>query len=163
MPIVVSYNSPLELAVFEYSGHVTLAELKAMMRFHGQNPEILRCDCLTVLHPGSHLTGIDADALRAILMRFRRLFAPFDFQIMRRSAWVCQSPKALAHARLWVDAIRDTAREEMSSAIRLFDSFTEAADWLLLNPDDLNFAERRDKFAELARIDWPLRANAFAP
>lgn len=158
MPVVLSHNETLELNLAEYSGAISLDELKALAQFMAKNPDDLRRDTLTILLPSAHLRDVDLNALDALFSRYRTMYAPLDFQIVRRSAWICQSEAALGHARRWVDDGRETAREEMSSLVRLFDDYATAGEWLLLSTDEIAAVERREGFVELARLDLPTRA-----
>jgi hypothetical protein len=58
---------------------------------------------------------------------------------------------ALPHVDYWLGAA--DMREAMSSAVRKFDTYAEAGDWLLLSPAELAMAQRGEGFVELAVFD----------
>lgn len=154
MPIVLRHSPRLELNVAEYHGGVTLAELKALAAFQARNPENLRHDTMSLVLEDADFSSVDLAALDALFSRYRTMFAPLDFEIMRRSVWVCLNPAARAYVDYWVDG-RDM-RSEMSSVVRQFETFAEAADWLLLAADDAPLLETREGFEDLARFDLPI-------
>lgn len=155
MPIVLSHNQELDLNLFTYSGQVTFAELKSLAAFQEQNPQHLRRDGLSVLSADCHFDAVDLKALDALFSRYLSLYAPIDFQILRRSAWICISDRAREHLHYWLGG-RDT--KAMSVAVGNFDTLAEAADWLLLSASDIEALETGEGFDEIARFDWPLRA-----
>jgi hypothetical protein len=149
--VVLRHNEQLELNLAEYRGSVTLAELKGVAVFAANNLDHLRRDSLNVVLPGADFQSVDLATLDALFSRYRAMFAPLDFQIFRRSAWVIQSPQARAHVHYWVNG-RDT-REAMSSAVREFETFAEAGDWLLLSDAELALVQRGEGFNEIARFE----------
>lgn len=153
MSITLRHNERLELNLVEYGGAVSLGELKALAAFSARNPDTLQVDCLNVIMPGANFSQVDLAALDALFGRYRTLFAPLQFPIFRRSAWLCLSSGAQQHLHYWLGG-RNT-RDELSTTTRQFESYAEACDWLLLRPADVERIERREGFAELARYELP--------
>lgn len=151
MPVVLRHNEQLELNLAEYYGSVSLAELEAVAAFLGENPSFLKRDCLSVVLPGVDFAGVEFTALDHIFGRYKILYAPLDFQIVRRSAWICQSPAAQAHVDHWVG--RRDAREAMSSTLRQFNAFAEAGDWLVLSEAETIALEMGAGFDEIIRFE----------
>jgi len=154
VPVVLRHNPKLDLNVVEYHGAMTLAELKALAAFQAQNPENLQRDALTIILPDADFSGVDLQALDALFVRYRAMFAPLDFQFLRRSAWLCFNESARTHVEYWVNG-RDT-RSSMSSAVRSFDTFAEAADWLVLTAEETVLLETRAGFDEIVRYQIPI-------
>ncbi|MGE0741117.1 MAG: hypothetical protein AB7O98_07220 [Hyphomonadaceae bacterium] len=155
MSIVLRHNALLELNVVDYRGAVTWAELRTLADFQAANVASLGRDCLNVIDPNADFDAISFDALDALFAHYRKLFAPLDFTIARRAAWVCQSQAAQAHMDYWLGG-RDL-REAMSSHVRQFASFAEAGDWLLLSAEELAAVLRGDGLTEIERFEAPLR------
>jgi hypothetical protein len=156
MPVVVRHNDKLELSMVEYGGSVTMAELEALASFGARNVAHLKRDMISIVLPGADFASIPIAALDDLFERYRMLFAPLDFQIYRRSAWLCLSPVAQRHVDSWVTG-RDT-RTAMSSALRQFATFAEACDWLVLSEQEAAAVERGEGFVEVARFE-PSRAR----
>ena len=150
MPVVLFHSEGLDLNVVEYRGPVTLAELEALAAFQARNPRHMRRDCLNHVRPGAYFAAVDLRALDALFAHYRTLFAPMTFEIMRRSAWLCESEAACKHVRHWLSG--DT-RRGMSSAVRQFDTLAEACDWLLLPEAQTGAVARREGFVETASFD----------
>lgn len=153
MPITLRHNEVLELNLVEYQGAVTWDELKQLASFGARNPDHLRRDTLSWVLPGAHFREIDFARLDALYDHYRKLFAPMDFQIFRRSAWLCESADAMEHVRYWLTG-RD-AREALSSTVRDFTNLSDAGEWLLLNQGEIARVERRDGFEGLVSFDLP--------
>lgn len=149
MTVVLRHNANLELNLVEYRDVVTLAELKALADFVAAHPQHMARDALAVVMPGARFSDVDATALDQLFAHYRKLYAPIQFQLLRRSAWICQSEAAAPQVRHWLSG--DT-REGMSSAVRQFDTIAEAGEWLVLSAAEIALAERREGFAELARF-----------
>jgi hypothetical protein len=157
VPVVLRNNELLELNIAEYHGAITLAELQGVADFLAANPSFLRRDCLSVVFPGGVFEGVEFDALDHIFGRYKTLYAPINFQIIRRSAWICFSPAAQAHVDNWSG--RRDAREAMSTTLRQFASFEEAGDWLVLSEAETLALQSGAGFDDLARIEFPPEAN----
>jgi hypothetical protein len=145
--VVLRHNDKLELNRVEYHGAVSLAELVALAEFQAANPTWLTYDTLSFVLPGAHFSAIDEDQLDTLFEAYRALFQPLNFLIMRRSAWLCQSAAARQHVLYWLRG-RDT-RESMSSDVRLFETFADAGDWLVLNADETDTLRSGAGFAEI--------------
>ncbi|MFN3465564.1 MAG: hypothetical protein ACK4X1_15980 [Terricaulis sp.] len=157
MPVVLRHNETLELNIAEYHGAITLAELQAVAEYLAANRSFLKCDCLSIVFPGATFENIAFDDLDRIFGRYQTLYAPLNFQIIRRSAWLCFSKAAQAHVDHW-SGKRD-AREAMSTTLRQFATFEEAGDWLVLSEAETLALQTGAGFDELARFDQPtLRA-----
>lgn len=159
MTVVLRHNETLELNLAEYHGSVTPAELTALAGFLATNSAFLKSDCLSLVHPGADFQTVELGGLDNLFGRYKDLYAPINFQIIRRSAWLCLSPAAQAHVDYWMGG-RD-AREAMSTTLRQFASFEEAGDWLVLSEAETLSLQTGAGFDELARFDAPpLRAVA---
>lgn len=153
MPVVLRHNELLELNVAEYSGAISLPELQAVADWLTANPNFLKYDSLNVLMPASRFVDVEFDALDRIFGRYKSLYAPINFQIIRRSAWLCFSPAAQAHVDHW-SGKRD-AREAMSTTLRQFSTFEEAGDWLVLSEAETLALQSGAGFDELASFEHP--------
>jgi hypothetical protein len=159
--VVLRHNEQLELNLAEYRGEVSLGELEAIATFLSQNAGFLKRDALSVVVPGAHFGSVEFAALDRLFGRYKTIYAPMSFQIIRRSAWLCLSPAAQAHIDYWIGG-RD-AREAMSSTLRQFSSYAEAGDWLVLNVAETAMLERGEGFTEIARFEIaPAKGRAVA-
>lgn len=149
MPVVLRHNDELELNRVEYHGSVTLAEIVALAQYNAEHPTSLTYDSLSLVLPGAHFRTIEKATLDNVFAQYRTLFEPLTFLILRRSAWICQSPAAEEHVAHWLGG-RDT-RQGMSTDTRKFDGFAEAGAWLILNPREIGQLERGDGFNEIVR------------
>ena len=151
MPVVLRHNEQLELNLAEYRGSISFAELEAVATFLAQNPAFLKRDCLSLVTPRADFDRVELTALDRLFGRYKTIYAPMSFQIIRRSAWLCLSPAAQAHIDHWIGQ-RD-AREAMSSTLRQFSSYAEAGDWLVLSEAETRALETGAGFAEIARFE----------
>lgn len=154
MTIVLRHNAALELNLVEYLGSVTFAELQTLAASQADNVSKLKNDTLTVVHPGCDFSSVAFAELDALFDHYRILFAPMQLQIYRRSAWICRSPAALPHVNHWLGE-RDM-RQGMLSDVRMFDTYAEAGDWLILSDAELALVERGEGFVEIARYHAPI-------
>jgi hypothetical protein len=152
--VILRHNQALELNRVEYHGAVTLVELVALADFQAEKPNWLSHDCLNLIMPGADFKNVDFAALDEIFKKYRTLFEPLHFVIVRRSAWICQSPAARPHLHHWIGD-RDT-REGMSSDLREFNNFAEAGEWLVLTPDQAGMLQRGEDFDEVATFSIPV-------
>ncbi|MBC7768543.1 MAG: hypothetical protein H7124_07130 [Phycisphaerales bacterium] len=153
MPIVLRHNQELELSLAEYRGPVSLAELEAVAAYGAQNPSFLQCDCLNLVLPGANFDSVEVTALDNLFGRYKLIFAPMEFQIVRRSAWICLSPAAQAHIDYWIGG--HDLREALSSTLRQFLAYSEAGDWLVLNEAEIVALESGAGFTEVANFEDP--------
>jgi hypothetical protein len=160
VPVVLRHNEQLEMSLAEYHGSVSLAELEAVATFLADTPSFLKRDTLSLVLPGADFGTIEFAALDRLFGRYKTIYGPMNFQIMRRSAWLCLSAAAQAHIDYWI-AGRDT-REALSSTLRQFATYAEAGDWLVLNDTEAAMLESGEGFIELARFDMPELARAAA-
>ena len=151
MPVVLRHNEQLELNIAEYRGSISVAELKALAGFLATNPSFLKSDCLSLVMPGADFNGVGLDALDKLFGHYAALYEPIDFQIIRRSAWLCLSPAAQAHVDHW-SGKRD-ASEAMSTTLRQFATIEEAGDWLVLGEAEITALRTKAGFKELARFE----------
>lgn len=151
MPVVLRHNETLELNVSDYAGAITTDQLKGVADYCAAHPHFLKADVLNIVREDADFTGIDFPALDILFARYRKLFAPLSFQIYRRSAWLCLSKTAAPHINYWVGE-RDQ-REALSSTVRKFETFGEAADWLLLSAAEIGAVEHGEGFVDLAVFD----------
>lgn len=153
MTVVFRHHEKLEVNRVEYYGSISFAELRALADFQATNPSLLTYDCLTVVTATADFRAIDLATLDDLFAKYRALFQPLSFLILRRSAWLNFSPSAQAHVDYWVRG-RD-AKGGMSSDVRQFDSYEAAGEWLVLNPRDLATLKLGEGFKELARYTIP--------
>lgn len=153
MTVVLRHNEQLELNRVEYHGAVSLGELIALAEFQAANPTWLTYDALSLVLPSADFSGIDKAALDTLFAKYKQLFEPLHFLILRRSAWICQSDLAQAHVQHWLSG-RDT-REDVSSDVRKFDTFAEAGDWLILSPCETVALESGEGFTEIVSCTSP--------
>lgn len=150
MTVVLRHNETLELNRIEYAGRITLEQLKAVAAYGARNPSFLKCDSLQIVAADADF-DLDPHALDLLFLRYTKLYARFDLQIYRRSAWVCHSHRAQAMVDHWVNG-RDL-KEGLSSTVRLFASVQAAGEWLLLSGEEVTAVERADGFSEIARFE----------
>ncbi len=153
MPVVLRHNQELELNLAEYQGSVSFAELEAVAGFLAANPSFLKRDTLSQVLPGADFDTVPLDGLDRLFGHYKKLYAPMNFQIVRRSAWLCQSPAAQAHVDHWLG--EPDMREATSSTLRQFATFAEAGDWLVLSEAETVALEARVGFDEIAHFDYP--------
>lgn len=149
MTIVLRHSERLELNLVEYRETISLAQLTGLAGFAAAHPEHMVRDAIAVIMPGARFSDVDAPALDQLFAHYRKLYAAVEFQILRRSAWLCLSPEAAPQLRHWLTG---DAREGMSSAVRQFETYTDAGEWLVLNRDEIALLERGESFAELKRF-----------
>ncbi|GAM98809.1 hypothetical protein U91I_02445 [alpha proteobacterium U9-1i] len=150
------HNPELELNRVDYVGSVSLGELKALADFNVNTPQWLKPDTLALVLPGADFLSVDLGELDALFAHYRTIYQRMSFHIMRRSAWLCLSPVAMKHVGYWVGD-RDT-RTGMSSHVRLFETYADAGDWLLLQADELEQVKNTIGFDEIFRVEAPSRA-----
>ncbi|MBI3438813.1 MAG: hypothetical protein HY054_09250 [Proteobacteria bacterium] len=153
MTVALRHNAALELNRVEFSGSVTAAELAALADFQSDHPRWLPYDCLNIILPHADFDSIAFDSLNGIFVKYRSLFEPMQFVILRRSAWICQSLAAEAHLHHWM-ANRNT-RDGMSTDVRRFNSIAEACDWLILSAPHAADAESGAGFDDIIRYTLP--------
>lgn len=151
MPVVLRHNAGLEMNLAEYHGQISLSELEAVAAFLAVNPDFLKRDTLSVVHPAAAFTGILFADLDRLFGRYRTLYAPLNFEMLRRSAWLCFSPEAQTHVDYWLGG-RD-AREAMSTTVRQLGTYAEAGEWLVLNAQETNMLQTGEGFAVVASFD----------
>jgi hypothetical protein len=154
--IILRHNENLELNLVEYTGAVSLAELKALAVFMARNPLHMQRDGLNLILPDADLSSIPLPELDRLFDYYATLFAPLKLQILRRSAWVCQSQFAQSHVRRWLSG--DT-RKAMSSNVRQFGTLAEAGEWLLLNEAEFSALQHDDGFTDVARFTAAARSR----
>jgi len=153
VPVVLRHNEQIEMNMADYHGQVSLCELEAVAVYLGANPAFLKRDTLSVVHPGATFAAVPLEALDRLFGRYKALFAPLDFQMLRRSAWLCLSDDAQAHVDYWIGG-RD-AREALSSTLRQLSTYVEAGDWLVLNTAETQALQTGAGFDEVARFEYP--------
>lgn len=158
MSIVLRYNEQLELNLAEYRGAIAFAELEALFHFLSAHPSFLKRDSLSIVAPGAAFADVERAALDRLFAGYARLYESLTFPIVRRSAWLCQSPDAEALVDYWLGD--RNALDAVSSTLRRFDTYAEAGDWLVLSPHDASRLERGKGFIELARFDTPAAARS---
>ena len=157
MPVVLRHNEQLELNIAEYRGSISFAELKAVADFLASNPSFLKSDCLSLVAPGADFDNVELAALDQLFGRYKTLYEPINFQIMRRSAWLCLSPAAQAHVDHWSG--KRESREAMSTTLRQFATFEEAGDWLVLSEAETIALQTNAGFDDLAHFEDPGELN----
>lgn len=153
MTILLQYNPALELNLVAYQDAISLAELKALARFSAAHPDVLKSDALNIVRPGADFSAVSLPALDDLFASYRVLFEPLKLEIYRRAAWICHCDAARPYVEHWL-AGRDM-RKGMSSEVRQFETYEEAADWLVLGAQEAHLLERGEGFAEVARFHIP--------
>jgi hypothetical protein len=149
--ITLRYNQELELNLATYRGAITLPALQGLADFLAAHPQYLKRDALSVLAPDAYFDGVELGALDNLFGRYATLFAPLSFQIIRRSAWICQSSAAQPYVDHWLG--RPGMREAMSSTQRQFESYADAGDWLVLGKSGIEAIETGAGFDDVASFD----------
>lgn len=157
MTVILRHSERLELNLVEYRDTISWAQLKALAAFSAEHQDHIVRDGLAVIMPGARFLDVDAPALDALFAHYRSLYSNVEFQILRRSAWICLSEAAAPQVRHWLSG---DAREGMSSAVRQFNTYAEAAEWLVLNDEELALVQCGESFVEIARFsDVPVMAR----
>lgn len=148
MAVILRYSETLNLTFVECTGVVTTAQLASLARCAAENMAFLKADSLNLVHADADLSSVDLQALAAHFAQYQKLYAPLQFQIYRRTAWVCHSPSAEAQVDFWV--LGNASRKAFSTNTRRLNTLAEAADWLLLNQAELAMIETGEGFVEFA-------------
>lgn len=151
MPISLTRNNELGLCLNRFTGAITAPEVRDFMRFHSSDPLLATSDLLQVFEQDADLSAISAEELDHLRDFLRDLLAPIEFQLVRRSAFVCRSPMALQEVTYWLRG-RDQ-RDGIKTDPRLCDTLEEACAWLLLGPGESAIVAAERGFVELARFD----------
>jgi hypothetical protein len=148
--IVLRHSERLDLNLVEYRGVISFANLQALAGFVAARPDHMRRDALNLVLPGARFRDVDAPALDKLFSHYRKLYAPLEFQMLRRAAWICRSEAASLQVRHWLS--KDTV-EGMTSTVRQFDTYAEAGEWLVLNTEEIALLECGDTFTEIDRFE----------
>lgn len=151
MPVVLRHHEQLELSRLEFSGRLAMSELDQLAEFQRSAPTWLTYDRLSLVESSADFSGIDFPAVDAHFLRYRSIYEPMNFLILRRSAWLCLCADALEHVRYWVGD--RASRKRPLSDVRLFESFESAGEWLLLRPAEIVKLQTGEGFDEIARFD----------
>lgn len=151
MTVILRHNEQLEVNRVDYSGSVTMDELRLFAAFNAGAPTWVTYDSLSLVLPGTDFRTVNLAELDALFGHYRGIYQPINMLIMRRSAWLCQSPVAERHVHYWTGG-RD-AKEAMSSDMRVFVTVEAAAEWLLLRPHETEKLKTGEGFAEIFRAD----------
>lgn len=158
MTIVLRHHGEFELNFVEYSGAVTPAEIMALADFQSGQPTLLTYDLLALIKPDTDLAAVQFSKLDAMYARYRDIFRPLNLVIIRRVAWVCESPSARSHLQHWLG--EPEISKTFASDIRVFETRAEAAEWLVYDPAKAAAIVRGDGFTDLARYDEPAAGMA---
>jgi hypothetical protein len=159
--VLVRHSPTLNLNFVECSGVVSTEQLGALAACASQHETLLKSDSLNIVRAGADFSGVDMAALGALYAHYQKLYKPLQFQVYRRTAWICQCPSALPRVDFWVRG--DEARKAFATNTRRLETLAEAAEWLLLSPDESAMLESGESFAEFAHFDdEPARAVAAA-
>lgn len=150
MPIVLRHNPKYEVSRVDYSGAITASDLEAHAKFNADNPEWLGFDCLSIALADIDIRALALADLDRVFSGYKELFQPLNLLIMRRSSWLCESATAKPLLKHWIGK-RDSDPHAWSE-VRLFDSFDEAAGWLLLSPAGRDALKTCNGFTEVARF-----------
>ncbi|MEZ5995983.1 MAG: hypothetical protein R3C25_09525 [Hyphomonadaceae bacterium] len=151
MSVALRHSPALELNLVEYRDAIALEELRALAEYLARNPSYLRQDTLNLIHPGAHFESVTPADLDALFDYYRVLFAPLQFDMIRRAAWVCLSSHVEPLVAYWIDG--RNMKKEMSSAVRSFTSMSDAGDWLVISEAALDKARRGEGFTEIVAFD----------
>ncbi|MBY0562807.1 MAG: hypothetical protein K2P58_01375 [Hyphomonadaceae bacterium] len=158
MTVVLRHHREYELNFVEYSGAVTPAEIVALADFQAGQPTLLTYDLFGVVAADADLRAIELSKLDAMYARYRDIFRPLNLVILRRVAWVCESPAARTHLQHWLR--EPEIGKAFASDIRVFDTRAEAATWLVIDPAKAAAVVRGEGFVELARFCQPAAGPA---
>lgn len=153
MPIVIRHHADLEANRVEFSGAVSLPELRATAGFFAAEPDWLAFDCLNLICPQAHFDAVERAEVDRLFSIYRAGFERAQRPIVRRSAWLCLSPRAHAMVAYWVAG--RAVQEAAPIDIKLVESFDAAALWLVLTGPERAALESGEGFAEVARFDLP--------
>lgn len=153
MTISFQHNEALELNKIAYSGELLAEEMFAHARFRAAHPQWLNFDHINVILPGTGVSSLTHAVLDDIFAKHQSLFETSKLLILRRSAWVCESPAALDLLHYWLGD-RET-KPRASTDVRLFESMDAAFEWLMLRPDEKALALQGEGFNEVARFTAP--------
>lgn len=151
LTVVLRHSETLNLNFVECRGAVSTEQLGALAACAAQNRALLQADSLNLVRPDADLSGVDLPALHALFAHYQKLFAPIDFQVYRRTAWVCQSPSAIPHVAVF--AGEHAARKAFSTNARRLETLAEAGEWLLLSAEEIADVECGEGFTEIAVFD----------
>jgi hypothetical protein len=158
--VVLRHNAAIDLNLVEYRDAVSFAELKGIAAFVSADPAHMKRDTLTIVCPAAHFSSVEMTELDALFEHYRALYAPLHFDLLRRSAWVCQSEAAAPHVAHWLGG---DIRSGMRSTVREFDTIEQAGEWLVLNETEIAATVSGDGFAEIIRFtDTPVAPRAAA-
>lgn len=153
MAVTFRHSEALELNRIDYSGVISVEELFAHAEFRGAHAQWLNFDHLNVILPGADVSQLTPPALDAVFAQHQSLFQTAKLLILRRSAWICESPTALETLHYWLG---DRATKPRAyTDVRLFETFDAACDWLMLSPHDKALALRGEGFDEIAHFGAP--------
>ncbi len=156
MTIIFRHHEKLEINRVDYCGAIRLTELLEHARYRTTVAHWLNHDHINVVARGAHAPDVTKAALDALYLQHRELFETEKLLIRRRSAWICQSPPVLDILKYWVGA--RGAKKSGHTDVRLFDTFEEAGQWLVLNHEEIAIAASGEGFFEVARFDAPAPA-----
>jgi hypothetical protein len=160
MGIVLRRNGAIELNLVEYRASVTPAELSRLAQFQADHLASCKSDALNLITADADFSAVDHAALDALLAFYRDVYQNIDFQLLRRAAWVCASPSALAHLDYW---LRDrTHRDGFSTDVRMFDTIAAASEWLLLTAAEAAMVQSGEGFTDILHFESPIAASSHA-
>jgi hypothetical protein len=153
MTVILQHSPSVELNRVEYRGPISVAEMHALGDYQTRHPDWLAYDLFNLLAADADFDGVSLEDLDSFVLKYRPLFAPKDFLIFRRSAWVSFSPRSQTHLDHWI--ARRNTRQSQTQEARQFATFGEAAAWLVLSPDKAAMLETGEGFTEMARLHMP--------
>jgi len=148
LTVIVGHNADLELNRVEFVGRVAIADLRAYAEFQAGNSDHLRQDTFNLVRPDADFSSIAFSDIDDLFDFYARHFDALNYHIMRRSAWLCQSPPAWRYLERW---FHHDPRARFHSAAKVFDTFDAVTDWLILNPAAAGPLESGEGFQEVAR------------
>lgn len=149
MPIAAFINDALGIRIHRFSGAVTPAELYKLAGFYDGNRALVRTDVVSLvdakLQDTRPLLLPELDALR---QRFKELHIAADFVLLRRSAWVCPHPGALALLQAWLHGRH--SHDGQGTELCLVAALPEISD--LFEPDEIAAISEQRGFRDLFTI-----------
>ncbi len=153
MSVRFQHHDALEINRIDYGGALSADEFYAHAHFRLAQPQWLNYDHINVILPDADASALTRGVLDALFLKHQALFDTHKLLIMRRSAWICQSPGARPLLDYWLSD-QDKTRAAHTE-VRLFETFEAAGEWLVLTPPQSALVARGEGFREIARFEAP--------
>lgn len=142
------HHDQLEIHRIEYEGVLAPDDLLDHAQFRADNPQWLNYDHLNVVFPRTDVSRLTRGALIEMRQKHRALFETHNLLILRRSAWICDVGPAHNLLQFWIET--QVNRSDAYVDVRLFETFEEAGQWLVLGARESALAKTGEGFREIA-------------